>query len=53
MAQAEGTIDKSSVTLISTDHLWILAIATAIGRGLGRQVFSFVVGVVAEPIQER
>ena len=53
MAQAEGTIATSSVDLISADHYWIVTITTAIGPGLCFQVFTFVLGAIAEPIQER
>ena len=53
MAQAEGSIGASSVNLIGTDCLWAVAMATAIGPCLGLRVFSFVVGITAESIQER
>ena len=53
MAQAEGSIGASSIDLISTDHFRVVPMTASIGPCLGFQVFSFVVGVKAESIQER
>ena len=52
ITQADGTIGKGSANLVSADQFWIVTITKAINPGLGLQVFSFVVGVIAEAIQE-
>ena len=52
MPQAEGSIGASSKNLICTDHVGIVTMTTSIGAGRGLEVFSFVVGVETQPIQE-
>ena len=53
MTEIEGSIGASPIDLIGTDHRWILAMAATIGSCLGLHVFSFIVEVVAQLIQER
>ena len=52
MAQAEGSISAGSIDLIGTDNFWVVTMTAAIGLCLGLQVFSFVIGIKAESIQE-
>lgn len=52
MALAEGPICTCPINLISTDDFWMVAILVAIGLCLRFQIFSFVVGGMAELIQE-
>ena len=52
MAQAEGSISAGSIDLIGTDNFWVVTMTAAIGLCLGLQVFSFIIGIKAESIQE-
>jgi len=52
MALAEGSIGTGSIDLISTDNLWTMAMTAAIGSCLRIQIFSFVLGVIAQAIQK-
>ncbi len=52
VALAESSIGASAIDLISTDHFWVVTVAAALGSRLSLQVFSFVVGITAEPIKE-
>ena len=52
VALAESSIGASQIDLISTDHFWVVIVPAAIGSRLSLQVFSFVVGVLAQKIQK-
>jgi len=52
MTLAEGTIGTGTVNLISTDHFWVVTISAAIGSCLALQIFSFIVGIVTQPVKE-
>ena len=52
VALAERSIGESPIDLISTDHFWVVTVAAAIGSRLRLQAFSFIVGVIAQMIQE-
>jgi hypothetical protein len=51
-ALAVCTVRSCAIDLVSPHYLRILSMATPIGHRLSLQVFSFVVGVVTEPIEE-
>jgi|GEM_PF-5094770 len=49
---AEGSVRPSPGNLISTDDHWLVSVSASIGSCLSLQVFSFVVGIVAQPSKE-
>lgn len=51
MTLTEGTIGTGPVDLISTDNFWVKAVAAAKGPHQVLQDFSFVVGLMTQPIQ--
>lgn len=52
IALSEGTIRSCPVDLVSTDYFWVMNMPTPIGSRLSLEIFSFVVGLVAEPVKE-
>jgi hypothetical protein len=50
---AEGTICPFSINLIRTDNFGVVTISVPIGLYVGLQIFSFVVGNVAQQIKKR
>lgn len=52
MTLAECTISSCAVNLIGADDFRMAAVLTTICLGLDFQIFPFVVGVKAQPIQE-
>jgi hypothetical protein len=52
MSLAEGSAGSRSINLISTDHLWIVAISAAISSCLNLQIFSFILEVITQPIEK-
>jgi hypothetical protein len=52
MTLAEGSVGTIPISLVSTDHLWIVALSASISSCLNLQVVSFVAGIKAQPIKE-
>jgi hypothetical protein len=52
LALAEGTVRSYAVDLVSTNHLRIVTMATPIGNRLTLKVFSLVVGIITQAIEE-
>ena len=52
MPLTESTVRPCPVDLVSADHFWVVTMAAAISHRLRLKVFSFVVGVITQPIQK-